>query len=416
MILDSDLNVFNRSDYQRYNFDKFLHHIKFKYNVKSVHIGGTNGKGSVARYLANIYSYCGYKVGLFTSPFFNYVNEMISINGQFIEDTTFTNYLSKYIHLFKKFDLSRFEIETFVALSYFNDNNCDIAIIECGMGGEEDATNVFDPILSVITSISLEHTSYLGKTLSEIALNKAGIIKREIPVLVGNLPVEAMHTIKDVALSLKSPLYQVDMFYDVKYTDDGICFLYKPYGELIICSNAYFSINDACIALEGITILRNLFPIDEDKLKLGLKMTNLNLVLEKISSNPIIYLDGAHNKEAIVELCDSISKIAQNKPIHIIFACFKDKNVEAMLNELALISDDLCLSTFPHKRSRTMDDYFLFLEDYKFYPNYKDLIKEKLTLFGDDIILITGSIAFVSLVKNDFLNEEFNEIKLLDQN
>ena len=135
-------------DYQRENFDNFLSKIKFSYNVPSIHITGTNGKGSTATYIASMYAANGYKVGLFTSPFFNEPNEMISINGKNISDDDFMAIYSQYKKEIEKFDLSAFEIQAFVAFCYFQNNKCDIAVIECGMGGLIDATNVFTPILS----------------------------------------------------------------------------------------------------------------------------------------------------------------------------------------------------------------------------------------------------------------------------
>ena len=159
-------------DYQNDNFNDFLKKIKFSYTVPSIHVAGTNGKGSTCNYIASIYKKLGLKVGLFTSPYLFKFNEMISINGENISDEVINKYISNNEKLFKKYDLSAFEVQTFIAFSYFMDNKCDIAVIECGMGGEIDATNIFNPLISVITSISLEHTSYLGRTLSEIALAK----------------------------------------------------------------------------------------------------------------------------------------------------------------------------------------------------------------------------------------------------
>ena len=154
-----------RDDYQRENFDDFLKKVGFKYSIPSIHIAGSNGKGSTANYLANIYRCHGLKVGLFTSPYLNNVNEMISINGEDIKNDVFESFIKDNEKLFNKYSLSPFEIQTFIALSYFEKEKCDIAIIECGMGGEIDATNIFKPIAAIITSISLEHTAFLGRSL-----------------------------------------------------------------------------------------------------------------------------------------------------------------------------------------------------------------------------------------------------------
>ena len=171
------------SDYQRDNYDEFLNKIKFSFNIPAIHVAGTNGKGSTATYIASIYQKQGYKVGLYTSPALYEINEMITVNGEQITDSDIEAIIKDKKKEILKFELSTFEITTYVAFAYFKQRNCDICVIECGMGGEVDATNIFTPVLSIITSISMEHTNFLGKSISEIALQKAGIIKEDIPVI-----------------------------------------------------------------------------------------------------------------------------------------------------------------------------------------------------------------------------------------
>ena len=141
---------FRTGDYQRDNFDAFLKAIRFSYDVPSIHIAGTNGKGSTATYLANAYIANNYKVGLFKSPFLFEVNEMITINNQAISDSDFMSIFNRYKKEINKYNLSAFEIQTLVAFTYFKEQHCDIAVIECGMGGELDATNIFTPVLSIV--------------------------------------------------------------------------------------------------------------------------------------------------------------------------------------------------------------------------------------------------------------------------
>ena len=213
--------VRNRDTYEREEFDNFLKKEKFVFNVPSIHIAGSNGKGSTAYYLSYIYTLNGYKTALFTSPYYQSPVEMIKINNQNIPEEKFEKYLNEYKKLFDKYDLSEFEIEAFIALKYFQDEKCDIAIIECGMGGEYDATNIFTPILSIITSISLEHTNALGRSLSEIALHKAGIIKEEAPVLIDKeMNEEALLTITNVAKENRSKIYVVERYhFEKRYSD-----------------------------------------------------------------------------------------------------------------------------------------------------------------------------------------------------
>ena len=162
------VDVRDGTDYQRDNFDSFLKKNKFSFNLPAIHIAGTNGKGSTANYIASIYQSAGYKVGLFTSPELYELNEMIKVNGVDITDKEMEVVILDKKKEINKAELSTFEIITFVALTHFINQKCDICVIECGMGGEVDATNVFTPILSIITSVSLEHTSFLGKSISTL--------------------------------------------------------------------------------------------------------------------------------------------------------------------------------------------------------------------------------------------------------
>ena len=217
----------DRGDYQRENFDDFLKKVSFNYSIPSIHIAGSNGKGTTANYLANIYRAHGLKVGLFTSPYLDEVNEMININGQNISTEDLESAIKENQKLFDKYGLSAFEIQTYIAFSYFKKNNVDLAIIECGMGGEIDATNIFEPILSIITSISLEHTAFLGRSLCEIAYQKAGVIKEEIPVVTGILNDEALKTIVEVAKEKNSKVIVSVEPAKVVYSDYGYTFAYS---------------------------------------------------------------------------------------------------------------------------------------------------------------------------------------------
>jgi len=391
-----------RTDYQRSNFDKFLSKISFSYNIPSIHITGTNGKGSTATYIASIYKEAGYKVGLFVSPYFNMMNEMISVNKENIHDEELTEIVDKYKKYFEKYDLSEFEVETFIAFTHFMEEKVDIAVIECGMGGALDATNIFTPILSIITSVSLEHTEYLGKSVAEIAYSKAGIIKQEVPVLIGELDKEAEATITSVADDTNSKIFKVATPFDIKHTKEGISFSYREIKDVLLDSNAKYAVKNAAIALEAIDILKTKFTVFEVDIKKALASVHMINRLEVLMEKPLVIIDGAHNVEAIHELVQSIFYINKNKAIHTVFASFRDKNIALMLPELALLSEDLSLTTFDHPRARKEEEYFLFSEEYKFYDDYLSLIKNKMKEYPDDLILITGSLAFVSRVRNDY--------------
>ena len=400
---NSFFDGFRIGDYQRENFDNFLSKINFHYDIPSIHITGTNGKGSTANYIASMYIANGYKVGLFTSPFFDEPNEMISINGEKISDDDFMAIYSLYKKEIEKYDLSAFEIQTLVALTYFQNNKCDIAVIECGMGGLIDATNVFTPILSIITSVSLEHTDYLGYSISEIAFQKAGIIKDEVPVLLGDLPEEAITVILKKAKECKSKMFYLGHYVNKEYLSDGFSFDYGEIKGLKIKSIADYSVNDACLALEAIYTLKDRFIYDEEKVKQGLASISIPCRLEIVNKQPRVIVDGAHNPEAIDALCkNTIHNVTEGKPIHVVFACFRDKNLGNMLSTLGAITDDLTITTFDHPRARKEEEYFLFLGDYKFEEDAKTLIRNKMNEFPDDVILVTGSLAFAALVRRWF--------------
>ena len=397
------LKQFDREDYQRDNFDTFLRKEKFSFVIPSIHIAGTNGKGSTTYYISSILNKAGYKVGTFISPYFYKVNEMMKINGEDISDDELNKLFDEYEKAFKKYDLSPFEIETFLALTYFQKQGCDVCVIECGMGGEYDATNIFEPILSIITTIALEHTEILGRTLSEIAAHKGGIIYENVPVLLGNIPEDALNTIAEITRDKEAPINRIGEIASSEFLVKGIRFNYDIYKDMEISSDAYYSITDATIALEAIKSLKERFDISLDAIKQGLKDVVIPVRMETISEHPRIIVDGAHNVEGINALVDSYNRKFGGTNTHVVFACFKDKNITVMLPRIGLAGSEVILTTFNHPRARTYDDYFLFVEDYRFEEDHLSLIKSLMEQYPEDNILVTGSLAFASLVKKELL-------------
>ena len=184
---------------------------------------------------------------------------------------------------------------------------------------------------------------------------------------------------------------------------DGYQFGYPPYQGLKIKSLAHSSLSDACLAVEATNILQNTLPVDEVVVKKGLYTDPLIGRFEIHKGNPTIIIDGAHNPEAIKHLREDIDNLSIDKPIHVVLACFRDKNITAMLPEIALLGE-LSLTTFVHPRAREESDYFLYLEEYKFYSDHIALIKSLKEQYPDDVILITGSLAFACLVHKELLD------------
>lgn len=400
-----EINRYNRNDYQRDNFDAFLRKIGFKYDIPSIHVSGTNGKGSTCNYINNIYIASGKKVGLFISPCYESMLDMIRVNNEFISISFVENTFKEYKKYFDKFDLSSFEIVTFIAFKYFIDQKVDIALIECGMGGEIDATNIFKPILSIITNITSEHTNFLGVSISEIALHKAGIIKNEVPLLIGEIEGDALDVLVNKAKETKSKIYKVDHYHSLNLTNEGYTFEYRPYNEVKIPSKSLSSVSDACLALEAVNILQDTYPVDINVVKEGLYKPTLDSRFNIIEGKPTFVIDGAHNPDAIIKLRKDMELVFPGKVIHIVFASFKDKNITVMLPEIGLLGE-LLLTTFAHSRAREESDYFLYLEDYKFHSDHKELIKSLKETYPEDVILITGSLAFANLVKKEITNGE----------
>ena len=388
----------NLPTYQRSNYDKFLSDFNYEFKLPCIHITGTNGKGSTSNYLYKIYLEAGYKVGLYTSPYLNDVTEMVSINGV---DISYEDYLNKFLSFkdkFEKYNLTTFEMQTIVAFELFKDANLDLVIIEVGMGGYIDATNIIIPMLSIITSVSLEHTSYLGGTTSEIAYSKAGIIKKNVPVLVGKMDDFALYAIRETAKKLNAEVHVVADYFNEQIIDGVACFNSQNMKDVRLATPAFYQIKNACLAIDAVKLLNEKLPVSEEIVKKGLKTSSLPCRFEYIEQN--ILVDGAHNPEAMQNLVDSL-KVSVDRPIHVIFASFRDKNFSQMLNILDTISLDITITTFNHKRAKTEDEYFLFLSTYKFNADYLSKIKELQETYPDDLILITGSLYFAGLVKRE---------------
>jgi len=386
--IDRDL-----SSYDRDNFDRFLKAIRFSFTIPAIHVTGTNGKGSTVNYLKGIYMHAGYKVGTFISPYFTSMNEMIAVNDVHISDEDVLRLFNDQEANFNKFQLTSFEIQTYLAFAYLNEQKPDLAIIEVGMGGYLDATNIFNNILAIITSVSLEHTNYLGKSISEIAKSKSGIIKDRAPVLVGELDESAMYAIRETAKECRSPLFVVDDYHNDK-VEEVITFDYRPYHDLKLNTKAKYQLKNASLAIEATKILVEAFPVVEDNIRQGLLISSLEARYERINDNIIV--DGAHNPEAIENLMMTVME-TEAKPIHVLFAAFRDKNHSAMLTTLSKDAASITLTTFPHKRARTKDEYFFYLDEYPFYDDYHLAMQDLRAKYPEDIILITGSLAFAAM-------------------
>ena len=187
---------------------------------------------------------------------------------------------------------------------------------------------------------------------------------------------------------------------NVVYSDYGYYFAYSVYKDLRINSSATYSLKDACIALEAVNKLLDVYPVSEDEIHRGLANTYMPVRMEILSRSPLIIVDGSHNPEGVQNMVKSLQYVVENREIHVIFACFKDKNIERMLAYLGEYSKDITLTTFPHKRARTMEDYFLYLDDHQFNEDPLSELEDLKAKYPEDAILIVGSMAFAAYMKN----------------
>lgn len=398
---------FTMKRYEREGYDAFLKRVSFTLHFPFIHIAGSNGKSSVANYLSNAYLAAGYHVASFIKPFWADAKEMIRFDGKRIEEGEFARIFNIYEKEIKASSLSRFEIETFVAFSFFNEMRPDVAIIECGMGGALDSTNILDatPLLSIITSVSLEHTKFLGDTLSSIALQKAGIIKENsLLLLSSSLEKEAKEVFEREARKKNTSTFYVSAIGNVSYLAPYLHFDYPPYRDLMVLSLARYEAFDASIAIEALKLLRTKLPVGEGNVRKALLERPLPARLERFKN---IYLDGAHNPEATKAMLDSLAPFLKGKNLHVLFAAYKDKDIMRELSLIGHYSEDIVLTSFDAPRARGKEDYSNFTGKTSFNPSFKLALNNLLIDFPKDPILVTGSLEFAYRVRK-YIQEELH--------
>ncbi len=297
----------------------YLHNPEKK--VKTIHIAGTNGKGSTSSMIASVLQEAGYKVGLYTSPHLKDFRERIKINGKKISKTFVCEFIEQHKVFFKKHNLSFFEMTVGLAFDYFEKQKIDVAVIEVGMGGRLDSTNIISPLISVITNIGLDHTQFLGNTLSEIAAEKAGIIKPHTPVVIGEYTSETK-TIFDQKVKQQQA--------DIYYASDLIA--ETPPSDLI---GKYQEKNKKTV-LQALKVLREkkYFKITNEHIHKGLLNVVQNTGLlgrwQILSEQPKIICDTAHNQHGLEIVLSELQKEKYNK-LHVVFGAVNDKDLEGVL-------------------------------------------------------------------------------------
>ena len=385
----------------------------------SVHVAGTNGKGSTSSALASILMEGGFKVGLFTSPHLVSFTERIRINNTPISESEVIETASR-VHASmagRELTPTFFEFVTAMAFYYFAQNKIDWAVVETGMGGRLDATNVILPQVSIITNIGLEHCEFLGRNISDIAFEKAGIIKPEIPVITSSKIPEVVDLLKNIALSRNSEIHIYDK--DFKGTfismDDGrTTFDYQGemnFRNLSVSLPGRYQIYNACMAIRACETLREKgFAISDDSIRSGLMNVNIGGRLEWVSKSPPVLVDGAHNPDAARALADSVKTLFPDKKIILITGIMDDKDIKGILRPLVHISEYIILARAKYERSALPEKLYDHIMDFKDISSpvkvassiYEALELAKKLCREDNIILATGSFYTAGEVKEIF--------------
>lgn len=342
------------------NIRAFLDHIGNPQNsLKAFHIAGSNGKGSTSAFIASTLMEAGYKVGLYTSPHFVRFNERIIINGKYIEDEFIADFLNRHIEFIDKYKLTFFEVTTALAFEYFKTNKVDYAVIETGLGGRLDATNVLNPLACIITSISLEHTNILGDKISQIAFEKGEIIKPKTKVFIGKLSDIAEEVIEKKCNEVKAKLFRLE---DYIIEKNDIVELYTEEIELQdweIPLKGKFQRYNAALAVLAVT---KTLDIDEprivyDGIKNVIKNTLIQGRYEYIRRQPYILLDSAHNPDGLKVFLDEFRYERKNyKKTSVLFSALKDKDIDSMIKLLKTQFDEYYITEINYERAEKLND------------------------------------------------------------
>lgn len=372
-------------------------------NVKTIHVTGTNGKGSTSYYLSNLLQKAGQKTGLFVSPYIYEFNERIQLNGKNISNNDLikiANEIETAIEILKKddpnFSLVTFEYEVALAFQFFAQENCDYAVIEVGIGGEHDKTNVIIPEVSVITTIGLDHEKIIGPTLKDIAEEKSGVIKSNKPVVLGNVPQNVLEILLNKAQSENSKSFLLGRDFQIKIMPDVIeyqdsknlyNFALRPLVE------AY----DIGVAVQAIQLLQ--LDLDRKKIEEAINETRIPGRYDVIQTSPEIIVDGAHNLQAMENLLNLVRKKKKGQ-IYVLLGMMKDKDLGPVTK---LFKDEkVTLTRIDYPRAARLEDFPKEAQkEFEYKENFEEAytsLKNKLR--ADDMLLVTGSFYLVGAVLN----------------
>ncbi len=357
----------------------------------SIHFAGTNGKGSTAAMLASIFQEGGYRVGLYTSPHLEDFCERIRINGQFIDQEQVLKY-ARAVREVEDDPLTFFELATAIGFLHFAEEGVDLAVVETGLGGRLDATNVLKPLVSVITTIGRDHTQQLGSSVEEIAFEKAGIIKPGKPVVVGALPAEAMEVVREQAAVKGSRFVPLVMDLIPPNIQIGLEGAHQRRN-----ANLALGVADVLAATGGPSV-------DRDAVWRGLEEVRWPGRLETVSNEPWVVLDGAHNPDAMAAVREFLEENLDGRRLRLIFGAMADKDIRGMLAEILPLADEVIVTAPKLKRAASPEVLAEIVSPFDIEPVVCQdvstaLEKVSSEMAQDEVLLITGSFFLIGEAK-----------------
>lgn len=389
--------------------------------LSMIHVAGTNGKGSTVAFTRGILEQLDLTVATFTSPFIATFGERMAINGHPIPDDKLIMYVEQLKPFVEEMDkdeslagITEFEIITALAFRYFADEHVDVALIEVGLGGLLDSTNVIQPVATAITTIGMDHMDILGDTLEKIAAQKAGIIKPNTPLVTGKIADEALAVIAQTAQKNQAQHYQYGIDYQVEilenerfnYKDDEIHLLNleKALLGLHQIDNAGLAVKLTMVYAQKVGL-----SLSEEAIRKGLKRTFWPARMEEISRAPLTLLDGAHNVHAMQRLLENLKNEFSGRKITILFSALVTKDITEMIKMLQTVDNsELILTTFDYPKALKLEDFtYLEKENVALAEDWKSTYSVlKANLQKDDVLLMTGSLYFMSQIRAYILESE----------
>ncbi|MCD8893889.1 bifunctional folylpolyglutamate synthase/dihydrofolate synthase [Mammaliicoccus sciuri] len=380
--------------------------------IQAVHVVGTNGKGSTVSYLREALVANNYEIGTFTSPFIVTFNERISINGTPITDDELVELVQIVKPISERLEsetdlgpATEFEIITLMMFVYFGTvHPVDFVIIEAGLGALNDSTNVFQPIMTVLTSIGLDHTNILGDTYMDIAREKAGVIKPSVPLVYAIKPKDALHFVREVVEKNYNKGLELDRDFHVLSDETEFTYRYGSYEleNIQLKMIGQHQHENAALAITTLIEMyqRGMIQLNFNTMIDAIEHTTWSGRIEKVQEEPLILIDGAHNRESIDALVDTLKQYYSDKKIDVLFAAIDGKPIGKMMNSIEEIANRFYVTTFDFPKALPIDAVYDYLEHHHIekVQDYPQFIEQ----YDGELLVVTGSLYFISEVRKLF--------------